>query len=180
MHTRRFLLMMSLLFSLFATLTTFARQTTDTIYFDESWSICERPVADYYRVCALNKIEQIYYKGTVTDYYINSRVEMTGQYDSKGSKKGVFTFYNRTGAKVKEGSYEGDKMAGLWSFYDDNGNLRAKFNCRSSTDFTPLLIINNRGDTVIKNGNGQFSFHSSTDLPGVFPLNKTYFVSGQV
>ena len=35
--------------------TAVSQEKKDTIYFDENWSICEKPVAEYYRVCTINK-----------------------------------------------------------------------------------------------------------------------------
>jgi|GEM_PF-6628085 len=50
------LLLLSLLVSLS---TMFSQQAKDTIYFDEDFSVCERPGAEYYRVCVLNKVDII-------------------------------------------------------------------------------------------------------------------------
>lgn len=71
-------------------------------------------------------------------------------------------------------------MKGLWSFYDKNGNLKVQFNCTSNTNFTPLLLVNNRGDTILKNGNGKFTFNSISDLPDIFPAGKSYHITGEV
>lgn len=173
-----FLLLILLVTSSFVK--TFAQQLTDTIYFDDSWAISEKPLANYYRTCMLNKVDEIFYKGPVRDYYLNGQLEMTGQYDLEGKKKGTFTFYNEYGIKTREGNYNGDKMKGLWSFYDRNGILNAQFDCVSSKDFTPVLLINSKGDTIVKNGNGKFTFNSIKDLPGIFPRSKNYYVSGEV
>ena len=159
---------------------TFCQEKKDTIFFDENWSICEQPIAEYYRVCTLNKDKEIYYKGPVTDYYINGDVEMTGTYSNDGYKNGEFIFYANNGLVLKKGKFENDEMKGDWYFYNELGSLRMQFICQSSTDFTPVLLINNNDDTLVKNGTGKFSFSVQKDLPGIFPLSENYYVKGEV
>ena len=157
-----------------------AQNVEDTIYFDEDWSICEKPVAAYYRTSTLNRVNNIFYTGQTRDYYINGVLEMAGQYDKNGLKQGEFEFYNHQGKIVKEGTYVNDVMNGEWSYFDDGENLKAKFYCQTGTDFTPTLIITNNKDTLVKNGTGKFSFDTQKDLPHVFPPSCVYRVQGEV
>ena len=41
--------------------TTLAQTNKDTIYLDESWSICEKPVAEYYRLASLKADKELFY-----------------------------------------------------------------------------------------------------------------------
>jgi len=152
----------------------------DTVYFDEDWSICEKPVAAYYRTTALNRINNIFYKGATKDFFITGELKMVGQYDENGLKQGEFEFYNKNGKVIKEGTYVNDIMEGEWSFFDDSENLKAKFYCRSGTDFTPLLIIAASGNVLVKDGTGKFSFDTQKDLPAIFPPSCLYKVEGEV
>ncbi len=177
---KKFKALFSFIFLLFHISSIFAQQQKDTIYFDEDWSICEQPVAEYYRVCELNKEKQIFYKGEVEDYFIDGKLEMTGSYSDNGYKNGEFVFYNHNGTMLKKGNYVNDEMNGNWFYYDSTGNLKVALICKSSTDFTPLLIINNNSDTLLKNGNGNFSFNTQKDLPNIFPVAQEYVVQGSV
>lgn len=160
-------------------LSVFAQPAYDTVYIDNDWSVCEKPVASYYRVALLNKKQSLFYYGDIKDYYLNGRIEMTGHYDEKGNKQGLFTFYNPDGSKVKEGSYEDDKMKGLWSYYDLSGILRVQLNCNSATDFTPILVIDSKGDTLLKNGNGTYSFDFSV-LQRIQKKSYNYSIEGEL
>jgi hypothetical protein len=157
-----------------------AQTVEDTIYFDEDWSICEKPVAAYYRVSTLNRVNNIFYTGPTRDYYINGVLEMAGQYDKNGWKQGEFEFYDQQGKVIKEGTYVDDVMNGDWSYFDDSENLKAKFYCKTETDFTPIILITNSGDTLVWNGTGKFSFDTQKDLPNIFPTSCKYKVKGEV
>jgi hypothetical protein len=160
-------------------LSVFAQPAYDTVYIDYDWSVCEKPVASYYRVALLNKNESLFYYGDVKDYYLNGSIEMTGRYDDKGNKQGTFTFYNPDGTKIKEGNYEDDKMKGLWSYYDSSGILRVQLNCNSANDFIPLLVIDSKGDTLLKNGNGTYSFDFSV-LQRIQTKSYNYSIEGEL
>ena len=160
--------------------TAVSQEKKDTIYFDENWSICEKPVAEYYRVCTLNKDKEIFYKDDVEDYFINGQLEMKGHYSNDGKKNGSFIFYSKNGNPVKNGLYKDDEMKGDWLYYDSLGKIVVHYKCNSSTDFTPELIINKNGDTLLKDGNGKFSFDVQKDLPNIFPVSVTYEVEGEV
>lgn len=158
----------------------FCQEKKDTIYFDEDWSICEKPVAEYYRVCTLNRENVLFYKGSVQDYYIDGKPEMTGNYSDNGYKNGEFIFYNTNGIILKKENYTNGESTGNWSYYDSTGNLKAEFICNSSVDFTPIFLVDNNNDTLIKNGNGKFSFHVQKDLPDIFPVSEEYYVKGEI
>lgn len=156
----------------------YSQTKKDTIYFDENWSICEKPVAEYYRIAALKANETIFYIDSVSDYYIDGTLEMKGYYDNKGIRNGHFSFFRKNGKKLKEGIFERNEMRGLWNYFNEKGNLIAQLNCKNSTNFVPLLLINNQGDTLLKNGNGKFIFSCRKDFPSVFSAD--YSVQGEV
>ncbi len=153
---------------------------TDTIYFDENWSICEKPVALYHRICTLNLVKSIFYIGNVNDYYENGVLAMSGNFNDKGIKNGLFKFYRTDGSLQKEGNFENGEMKGIWNYYNPNGKLQVQFDCKSAVDFTPILVISNTGDTLIKNGNGHFIFNTQNDLPQIFPSSVNYTVEGSI
>mgnify|MGYP000046380805 CR=1 FL=1 len=152
----------------------------DTIYLDENWSICEKPVAEYYRVASLLIDQELFYVGEVNDYYIEGQIEMKGIYNNKGMRDGYFTFYRKNGKKSKEGKFSKDEMVGIWNYYDENENIHVQFDCKNSLEFTPLLIVSNSGDTILKNGNGYFSLNCQKDLPNVFSPTISYTIEGKV
>lgn len=160
--------------------TTYSQEVKDTVYFDEDFSICERPVAEYYRVCVLNRTDNVFYKGEVEDYFIDGQVKMKGNYDEDGSKHGTFVFYNNKGDILKTGEYVSGAMSGNWLFYDNNKRLRAIFNCKGENDITPILLIKENGDTLLKNGNGRFKLNTYNDLPFLFNKFSNAEISGNI
>jgi antitoxin component YwqK of YwqJK toxin-antitoxin module len=174
---RKISFLIALLFLL--TQLVYSQQQADTIYFDHDWSICEKPVAKYYRIAALKTINMISYNGPVADYYIDGNKEMTGHYAEDGSKQGVFVFFDHDGKITKQGNFESDIMKGLWRFYDSSGELRVQVDCNSSFDFTPILIIAKAGDTVLTNGTGKFKL-SFGDFERIRPKSYSYSIEGTV
>lgn len=162
------------------TASTFCQAGKDTIYFDEDWSICEQPVAEYYRVGTINKDKNVFYKGDVKDYYINGRVEMEGHYSDNGDKNGEFIFYDREGNIIKKINYLDNEMNGKSYFYNSKGKGMVILDCTSSEDFTPFLIVNKNGDTLLKDGNGKFSVDTRDDLPGIFSPAEHYVIEGDI
>jgi len=158
----------------------FAQMFQDTIYFDYKNSVCEKPVAEYYRVCTLNKEKSVYYKGDVKDYYADGTIEMTGSYNNNGLRDGLFVFYNSNGNVLKKGTFADDVMKGIWDFNFDDGKLMAEFKCVNEWEFTPLQIISANGDTLLKNGTGNFSIDINKDVPGLFNSPVDYKISGEV
>ncbi|GAA4737475.1 hypothetical protein GCM10023229_15340 [Flavisolibacter ginsenosidimutans] len=158
--------------------TTQAQSVKDTIYYDNYWRICEKPVARYYRLGELQLGQRWHFANDVKDFYIDGGLEMSGRYSSDGSKNGAFTFYHPNGKIKKQGSFVNDTMKGTWSYYDAKGELYFQLACQNNQTFTPLFIKNPGGDTLLKNGTGQFAF-KLLDYPDVFPVANDYMVKGQ-
>ncbi len=151
--------------ALICTATLFSQAKKDTIYFDDDWSICEKPVATYYRVCELNTDSVFYYKGVVKDYFMDGTPEMTGDYAEGGNKNGEFIFYNKKGYIIKKGNYLDNVMMGNWYFYDSLGRIKSQFFCKTQNDFTPIFLIDKHNDTIVKNGNGSFEIDNVDGYP---------------
>jgi hypothetical protein len=169
-----------LVISLFGAATSFGQTKKDTVYFDEDWSICEKPAAIFYRIGEINKVNEVFYKGDVSDYYIDGRLEMTGHYADNGDKDGAFIFYDGEGNIIKKLNYRDNEMNGKCYFYNSAGNLVVVLDCNSSEDFTPLLVVNKNGDTLLKDSNGKFSFDTRDDLPGIFSPAEHYIIEGDI
>jgi antitoxin component YwqK of YwqJK toxin-antitoxin module len=180
MMRKFFFSLLLLLFTCVFSCEIFCQEKKDTIFFDEDWSICEKPVAAYYRVCELNKSKAIFYKGDVKDYFIDGSIEMTGHYNKSGYKEGEFTFYNNKGQLIIKGQYLNNEMSGRWFFYDSNGRLTVEFYCKNTNDFVPVTIVNSNNDTLLKNGTGKFILNMQTDLPNTLYGWKNFMIEGEV
>lgn len=157
-----------------------AQSITDTFYYDHQWSFCEQPVASYYRVATIHFQPYAHYSARVKDYYVTGTPEMTGTYDSSGLKEGKFVFYYKNGKVKKEGAFEKNEMKGLWSYFDSSGNLYAQLQCNSNSDFTPYFLLSNKGDTLLKNGTGTFTYKPNDYKDFGIAESESYTVSGEV
>jgi antitoxin component YwqK of YwqJK toxin-antitoxin module len=155
-----------------------AQSVKDTIYYDNYWRICEKPVARYFRVGELVLMPQWHFVDGVKDFYTEGQLEMTGHYLPTGKKDGLFTFYHPNGKLKKTGRFANDTMKGTWSYYDTKGEVYFQVNCENSRAFTPLFIKNPGGDTLLKDGTGRFAF-KLLDYPAVFADAMDIMVKGQ-
>src|SRR6476469_5429965 len=71
--------------------TTQAQSVKDTVYYDNYWRICEKPVARYYRLGELQLGQRWHFANDVKDFYIDGGLEMSGRYSYDGSKNDTFT-----------------------------------------------------------------------------------------
>jgi hypothetical protein len=67
------LLLLALLLSLS---TMFGQQAKDTVYLDKDF-LFAKACGVYYRICVLNKVDNIFYKGKVEDIFIDGGLKMT-------------------------------------------------------------------------------------------------------
>lgn len=150
-------------------------EVTDTLFYNNKWQICEKPIATYYRIGKLTVNEYAYFSGEVKDYYSNGVLQMKGFYDERGWKNGLFTSYYPNGNVETEGSFYNNEMHGVWNYYTVDGKLRAKMNFENSLTFSPLLSINNNGDTVINtNVNERFSIDVSDYKGIIYPSSSDF------
>jgi len=105
---------------------------------------------------------------------------MTGNYSEPGFKDGEFIFYRERGTILTKGNYLNDEMNGNWFYYDSSNDLRAIFKCKSASDFTPIFLIKNSGDTSFTNGNGKFEFSTLKDFPYIFSALIDCTVEGEI
>ena len=134
-------------------------QTHDTIYFDSKWRISEKEMAVYYRIGSVNNQKgQLFYSGSVKDYYMSGLPEMEGLYSPGGQKDGDFKFYFPDGTLAFSGKFYNDMPKGKWKFYYSSGSLKAEIYIYTVYDFVFLSYYNENGDTLLKNGTGKFEW----------------------
>ncbi|HYH16525.1 MAG TPA: hypothetical protein VD794_14950, partial [Flavisolibacter sp.] len=136
------------------------------LYYDKYWSLCEKPLATYYRVCTLNKVGTIHFVGPFQDYNMNHLLLMKGSYDSTGNKHGLFTYFYANGKTKKVGHFINDEMRGFWYYYQPEGNLYFINNNYNSQEAAPVFVVL-EGELVLKDGNGSFTIHTG-DFPDVY------------
>lgn len=147
----------------------FSQEQKDTLYYNDNWGLCEEPIAQYYRICTLNKDKSIFFKGEVKDYSLDSILLLSGNYDNEGMRDGIFKFYYSKGKIEREGLYEKNMMKGIWKYYRENGDLYAILKITDENIFIPILLLNPSGDTLISGGNGKFVLNTD-DFPGIFQI----------
>lgn len=153
----------------------FSQTRSDTIYFNKYWDISEPYIASYYRVCTLNREKEIFYKGPIKEYTVTDSVVMIGNYNDRGLKDGDFKFYYPNGKIEKEGLFSADEMKGVWSYYKEDGSLYFQMKCLDNYHSIPILIIDLKGDTILKNSDGSFKINT-LHYPKVFPNSRTPYV----
>ena len=90
------------------------------IYYDSLWNETSKENAVYYRI-----IDTISKKNfAVTDYFLNGKVQMTGQYSSlkKETKEGEFIWYREDGSISSRGHYKKGVYNGLYKSWYQNDN----------------------------------------------------------
>lgn len=105
-----------------------AQGKLDTIFYDKNWKVSSKVDASFYRISVKEK------KGfTVSDYYVNGTLQMTGFFKSfdPDMKTGPFKYYNKNGSLEMEGVYKSDKKDGEWKDYDSTGILFSVTNYES-------------------------------------------------
>ncbi|MEO6357582.1 MAG: hypothetical protein ABIU77_17875 [Ferruginibacter sp.] len=143
----------------------FAQKITDTIFYNNSWQICEKSIATNYRIGTLAVDSFWFFTGTVKDYSMADTLLMEGQYTPYGYKTGLFKFYFPDGKLKLTGRYENDTMRGPWQWYYDNGNIRAIINLDGdSPDFKFNQFTTREGKNTLQNGTGDFEWYTSSKV----------------
>lgn len=134
-----------------------AAQNTDTLYFNKSWQICEKPFAEYYRFGKIVIDTFWYYTGPVRDYYLTDTIQMEGEYSAIGYKEGHFSFYYPSGKMVASGNYSNNMRTGSWEFYHPNGMLHYRIIYNGDdVNFAVMDNIDSSGNVLAKDGTGTF------------------------
>lgn len=135
-----------------------AQKLTDTIFYNYNWKICEKPIAEYYRMGTLSIDSFWFFTGIIKDYTTDSNtLIMQGRYSEDGYKNGPFEFYFPNGNTMLKGNYINDKMQGVWEFFYTNGNPKATIYLPADINqFTILNWYDETGKQLLKDGNGEF------------------------
>lgn len=166
---RAVLLYLTCLF--FTSLHVTGQDITDTLFYDARWSICERPAATYYRIGTMRIDSLARYIGPAQDFYMNGTPEMKATYSAVGDLHGEITFYFPNGKVKIHGWFSNGTMTGKWSYFNEDGTLRAAFNCADERTFTPLFLRNKRGKVLLENGNGKFRIRTSDYSDIIYPAD---------
>lgn len=119
-----------------------AQKQLDTIFYDKNWKESSKVGASFYRIRVKEK------KGfTVSDYYINGTLQMTGFFKSiePDIKIGLFKYYNENGTLDSEGNYKSDKKEGEWKDYDSTGILFSVTNYESGNRNGKMIYYYSNG-----------------------------------
>ena len=153
---------------------------TDTIYYDQSWRICEEPIASYYRAGTLAVMNSIwYFTGKVRDYTAGNLLMMEGEY-ADSLKNGLFKFYYPDGKLMASGNYKDGLMSGTWYWYYSSGNEKAQiyFN-PDNPDFKFVSFKDERGQSLMENGTGDFTWPVNVFETRIFFEVKGSFNNGR-
>ncbi|MGB6036497.1 MAG: hypothetical protein WBG42_09535 [Cryomorphaceae bacterium] len=116
----RGLLIISILFLQFGSLTAATHGDEGAIYLDERMRETKKKNATYY--CELVGVsnERYHYKA----YFLSGELKMEGWYADEEMKKphGLFTFYYQSGQVESKGEYRDGEKYGIWQRYDRYGN----------------------------------------------------------
>ena len=140
-----------------------AQKLKDTIFYNDGWKICERPIASYYRISTLAIDSFWFFTGPVNDYNIdNHSPMMEGNYTIDGYKNGRFTFYYPNGKIAVTGNYIHDKMSGIWQYYYEDGGERATIAFNGNPDdFAFVKYVSEKGKVELEKGTGNFTWRQN-------------------
>ncbi len=149
-----------------------AQIVTDTIYYNKYWEICEKPVADYYRVGGALIIDTLcYYTGKIKDYTINDSLVMEGEYSNEGYRDGVFNFYYPGGKLYLSAKFAQGNMVGDWQWYYSNGSKEATIHfLGNQQEFSFITYNDEDGKSLMVNGTGDFMWSSIGNLSESFKV----------
>lgn len=160
-----------LIVSLFSfTQTISAQATSDTIFYNKYWRICEKPFASYYRIGTLVIDSFWMYTGKVKDYTIENKLVMEGNYNDEGLKNGTFTFYYPNGNLQASGEYVKDRMFGFWEWNYENGFKKALINFPGNGAFEFVSYFNKDGKETVKWGEGDLMWFTDAFTGGGFQV----------
>lgn len=157
------------------------QKITDTIHYNYDWKICEKPIAEYYRVGDIALADSVLiYTGAFKDYSYDHRLLASGEYATNGKKDGLFIFYFPNGIIQASGKYSQDSLLGFWRWNYFNGNERAVIYFPGiEQEFKFINYKDERGRTTLENGNGEFVWELNPLENFVIQKVKGSFVQGR-
>lgn len=158
-----------------------AQVFTDTIFYNKSWQICERPMAVYYRIGTLMIDSFWYYKGPFKDYALNGILLHEGNYSDLGYRDGTFILYDTSGNVFAQGNFSNNKPVGDWEWKYATGKTRAIINFpETGGDYFFKFYSDTSGQVLLENGNGNFEWNMKPCSPGNPSLKlKGFYKSGK-
>ncbi|MEN8248766.1 MAG: TonB family protein [Bacteroidota bacterium] len=150
-------------------------QFVDTIYYNSDWELTSIGTSQYYRVAEIDTVK-LKFVGKVKDYYSGGKLILDGYYNEGGKKHGHFTRYHENGGKYSEGDFNQDTLAGIWSYYDEDGSLFERVNFNNK-QFVIEDYYDKEGNHLVKNGTGKWHrvFH---DITG-YQILTAYFIDNK-
>lgn len=150
----------------------YSQKLTKT-YYNSSWMLTTRSLAQYCRVGFIDTVNYQYY-GVVSDYYLNTgKLQMTGNYLAN-SKNGPFNFFNPDGKLITEGYYKDNVRFGIWTNYYENGKFKDKI-LFNNTFIKALLYYDTNGVQKMINGTGEWQTEYYNDYSHELITLKGYY-----
>ncbi len=129
--------------------------------YDERWLKTDNDDFAYYRQGKRDSLGD--WQGRVFDHYANGAIQMKGAYE-RGSKQGVFIYYNADSTYSSAGRYREDYRIGKWEIFHENGLLATEIRYVDG----PVQIENSwdsLGNPMVIEGNGEeFEYYNSGQL----------------
>lgn len=145
-------------------------QIGDTIYFNKSWKSCKKKDATYYRL--VEKVDSIY---KIQDFYKSGILQMRASAISIEPEifEGQCYYYYGNGNVESFGVYHKGKSIGIWTYYDEKGDIINTYNYSTSieTSYTPKKLYKKAMSETDKN----FSFAVRGKLFGFVIIEDNYF-----
>ncbi len=156
------------------------QKITDTIFYNNYWQICEKPIASYYRLGTLVIDSFWYYTGKFRDYDMDGHIQMEGEYNNIGEKNGLFRFYYPDGKLMISGKFWQNLMIDEWQWYYSNDSLRAVINFDGpSGDFSFIKFKQPDGTTTLEEGSGKFEWYTNAYATGWYNIKVYGSYSGR-
>lgn len=164
-----------LLFFIFFFCNSKGQKITDTIFYNNRWEICEKPMAAFYRIGTLAIDSFWFYTGRIYDFNMKDTLLMEGEYTEDGYKDGEFKFYYSDGSLMLEAYYNRNQITGIWKWYYLDNGLQAVIDFTEGlNNFKFLFYRTPFGDTSLSNGSGSFEWYTNP-----IPTTGTYLVKGK-
>ncbi len=140
----------------------YSQKLTDTIFYNNKWEICEKPIAEYYRLGTLAVDSFWFFTGPIEDYTVEGILVMKGNYSQDGYKNGLFEFYYPDGKPRLKGKYIRDNMRDTWEYYYENGTHKASiYFPEDKSHFIFTKFTDKNGKIKLENGTGEFNWRQN-------------------